>query len=91
VHQPTPAYLLNYILTEVVRNGTAYALSQALPGAQPLADKTWTTNDLRDSWYVGYGDNVLGVAWIGRDDNKQSKFTGSTGALQIWLAMMKSI
>ena len=55
----------------------------------PLAGKTGTTNDLRDSWFAGFGDNLLAVTWIGYDDNHPTRFTGATGALQLWAAMMR--
>ncbi len=57
----------------------------------PLAGKTGTTNDLRDTWFAGFGDRMLGVVWVGRDDNKPTKLTGSTGAMQVWLAIMKQL
>lgn len=85
------AYLTQYLLTEVVNNGTARRLTRELPSLMPLAGKTGTTNELRDSWFAGFGDRLLAVVWVGRDDNKSAKLTGSTGAMQIWLDAMKKI
>ena len=79
------------MLTEVVQNGTAKRLTRELPSLMPLAGKTGTTNGLRDSWFAGFGDRVLSVVWVGRDNNQTAKLTGSTGAMQIWLDMMKKI
>ncbi|MGH8585924.1 MAG: penicillin-binding transpeptidase domain-containing protein [Gammaproteobacteria bacterium] len=56
---PAPAYLLKTLLTEVLVSGTAAQLSRAFRGALPLAGKTGTTDDLRDSWFVGFG----GISW----------------------------
>lgn len=88
---PETAFLTQYLLTEVVKNGTARRLTRELPSLMPLAGKTGTTNGLRDSWFTGFGDRLLATVWLGRDDNKTTKLTGSTGAMQIWLDMMKKI
>ena len=88
---PETVFLTQYLLTEVVNNGTAKRLTRELPSLMPLAGKTGTTNGLRDSWFAGFGDRLLAVVWIGRDDNQSAKLTGSTGAMQIWLQAMKII
>lgn len=84
------AWLARYLLTRVVENGTARSLATALPGSMPLAGKTGTSDDARDSWFAGFGSDSLGVAWIGRDDNKPINLTGATGALRIWTATMRA-
>lgn len=89
--EPETAFLTQYLLTEVVENGTAKRLTRELPSLMPLAGKTGTTNALRDSWFAGFGDRLLAVVWVGRDDNQTAKLTGSTGAMQIWLDVMKKI
>ena len=87
---PAPVFLLNFILSEVTRSGTAKALQQTI-GDIRLAGKTGTTNDLRDSWFAGFGDDLLAVVWLGYDSNSPTRFTGATGALQIWAGLMKSL
>ena len=89
--KPETAFLTQYLLTEVVQNGTARRLLRELPSLIPLAGKTGTTNDLRDSWFAGFGDRILSVVWVGRDNNQTAKLTGSTGAMQIWVDIMKKI
>ncbi len=89
--KPETAFLTQYLLTEVVQNGTARRLTRELPSLIPLAGKTGTTNGLRDSWFAGFGDRILSVVWVGRDNNQTAKLTGSTGAMQIWVDMMKKI
>lgn len=84
-------HITNFLLTEVVRDGTARSLSARLPDLMPLAGKTGTTNDLKDSWFAGFGDNVLAVVWVGRDDNKPAGLTGAGGALQVWTDIMQII
>lgn len=85
------SYLLQYLLTGVINDGTARTARSILAPSLPLAGKTGTTDDLRDSWFAGYGDNVLTVVWVGRDDNQPAGLTGASGALPIWAALMRDI
>ncbi len=89
--KPEYAFLTQYLLASVVQYGTAARLKRELPSLMPLAGKTGTTNDLRDTWFAGFGDRLLGVVWVGRDDNAPTKLTGSTGAMQVWLGIMKRV
>ncbi len=84
-------FITRYLLSEVVNSGTAKSITARLPDLLPLAGKTGTTNELRDSWFAGFGDNVLGVIWVGRDDNQPSRLTGASGALQVWIDIMQSL
>ena len=87
---PAPAYLLKTLLTEVLVSGTAAQLSRAFRGALPLAGKTGTTDNLRDSWFVGFGGDMLATVWVGRDDNRPAGLSGAAGAMQVWSAMMRA-
>ena len=82
--KPAPAYLVTTALRYAVREGTGRALYQVLPPGMDIAGKTGTTDDLRDSWFAGYSGERLAVVWVGRDDNKSSGLTGSSGALRVW-------
>lgn len=84
-------FVTRYLLSEVASLGTAKSIAARLPNLLPLAGKTGTTNELRDSWFAGFGDDVLGVIWLGRDDNQTSKLTGSSGALEIWIDIMAEL
>ncbi|MCH7694931.1 MAG: penicillin-binding protein 1B [Proteobacteria bacterium] len=88
---PAPVFLTNFLLSEVVRSGTGKSLHKAMGEDKSLAGKTGTTNDLRDSWFVGFGDDLLAVIWLGRDDNQPAKYTGAGGAMQLWAEMMKVV
>jgi penicillin-binding protein 1B len=79
------AFMVRSMLMEVARRGTARAVARAFPGHGPLAAKTGTTDDRRDSWFVGFGADHLGVTWVGHDDNRPSGLTGAMGALPLWL------
>lgn len=85
---PQSLYLLEQALFGVFENGTGKSVRQRLEGHLPLVGKTGTTNDLRDSWFAGYGDDLVGVVWLGYDDNRSSGLTGATGALQVWTDLM---
>ena len=88
VLEPAPVFLTNFLMTRVVSHGTGKSLRQWMPDLMPLAGKTGTTNDLRDSWFAGFGDELLAVVWLGRDDNKPIRLTGASGAMRIWADIM---
>jgi penicillin-binding protein 1B len=80
-------WLVQAALVEAMRSGTGRSAT-LLPG-QVLAGKTGTTGDTRDSWFAGFGEDLLGVVWLGRDDNGPTRLTGATGALPIWTEVMR--
>ena len=88
--QPGPAFLITKAMQKVVQDGTAKLIAKELPDFG-IAGKTGTTDDWRDSWFAGFSGNLLTVVWLGRDDNKPHNLSGSTGALPLWLAIMKSL
>jgi len=84
-------YLLTHAMNEITKNGTARYLSSALPKWKNSAGKTGTTNKNVDSWYSGFTGQHVVTAWVGRNDNKPTKFTGSAGALRVWADLMKGL
>jgi len=88
---PAAVYLLNRALQAAVREGTGQALYQQLPQSLNIAGKTGTTDGLRDSWFAGYTGDRLAVVWVGRDDNKSTGLSGSSGALRVWRDMIKTM
>jgi penicillin-binding protein 1B len=88
VVDPADTYVLHYGLEQVARSGTAASAYRRLPAEMVIAGKTGTTNDLRDSWFAGSAGDLLGVVWLGRDDNGSTGLSGGTGALQVWTDMM---
>jgi len=83
--------VLNYALTQVVERGTAKALPGLLGSEVTIAGKTGTTNDKRDSWFVGYTRDRVGVAWVGRDDNQPARVTGSNAAMRVWARLFREL
>jgi len=91
VVNPSAVYLLNTALQNVMYEGTGRSAYQYLPREYKLAGKTGTTDDLRDSWFAGFSGDYLAVVWLGLDDNKPSKLTGATGALNVWSTVMAAV
>ncbi len=83
--------VLNYALTQVVAEGTAKALPSLLGRPLTVAGKTGTTNDRKDSWFVGYTNQRLGVVWVGRDDNQPARVTGASAALRLWAKAFREL
>ncbi|MGC3962962.1 MAG: penicillin-binding protein 1A [Rhodocyclaceae bacterium] len=85
---PRNAFLMDSMLKDVVRRGTA-AKANAL-GRSDLAGKTGTTNDYLDAWFCGYQPTLVGIAWIGFDQPRRlgSGETGSGLALPVWINYM---
>ena len=89
VIDPRNAYLMDSMMHDVVRRGTA-TRALALKRSD-LAGKTGTTNDFVDAWFCGYQPTLVGVAWIGFDQPKKlgNGETGGSAALPIWLGYME--
>lgn len=82
---------LQYALQAVLREGTGRSVYNSFPASLPLAGKTGTTNDQRDSWFAGFSGEHLAVVWVGKDDNAKTPFSGATGALQVWADLMRQL
>lgn len=82
---------LQYALQAVLREGTGRSVYNSFPASLPLAGKTGTTNDQRDSWFAGFSGEHLAVVWVGKDDNSKMPLSGATGALQVWADLMRQL
>ncbi len=79
---PAVIFLVNEALGKVITIGTARAsFLYGMPWG--THGKTGTTNDLRDSWFVGFTPNILVVTWLGNDDFQPIGLSGSQGATQV--------
>jgi penicillin-binding protein 1B len=87
---PQTAYLLTSILQGVVDRGTGRGVrSWGVRGE--VAGKTGTTNDRRDSWFVGYSPNRASAVWVGYDDNSPTRLSGARGAVPVWARFAKAV
>ncbi len=88
VMRPEVAYVVTNMMQSVVTEGTA---TKAAVLKIPIAGKTGTSNEARDTWFVGFTpDYIIGV-WIGYDDNRPmgGKETGGTAAVPVFVDIMK--
>lgn len=85
---PIHAYQIVTMLSEVTTRGTARSLRTL---SWPLAGKTGTTNDTRDSWFVGFSANLIVGVYAGFDIpfSLGSQETGSSIALPIFRLFME--
>ena len=86
-----PARLVTYAMQQVTQSGTAHAVAEQGLGQLHAAGKTGTSDSQRDSWFAGFTGSHLAVVWVGRDDNKQTGLYGATGALQVWMALLRKL
>jgi penicillin-binding protein 1B len=85
---PQVAYVTTAVLEGVVRRGTAAGVRRYRISG-PLAGKTGTTNEARDSWFAGYRPDRVTVVWVGHDNPASTRFSGSRAAIPIWGRYMK--
>lgn len=67
----------------VIQRGTAARLKSL---GRPLAGKTGTTNESKDTWFVGFSPDLAVGVFVGFDDPKSlgKRETGSSVAAPIW-------
>ena len=85
------AFVMNSLLQEVTRSGTA-ARASVLLKRQDLAGKTGTTNDSMDAWFAGYHPSLVAITWIGYDTPRKlgERETGGVLSLPVWIEYMQS-
>ena len=83
------AFVMNTLLQEVTRSGTAASAKRAL-GRGDIFGKTGTTNDAMDAWFAGFQPSLVAVVWIGYDTPKKlgDRETGGGLALPVWIEYM---
>ena len=84
----TTAYLITDMLRTAVTSGTG---TRANLGDRPVAGKTGTTDNETNTWFCGYTPDLVGVVWMGYDDQRKSLPRGSAGGVypaQIWRQVM---
>lgn len=84
------AFLMNSLLQEVTRSGTAAKAKVALNRGD-IFGKTGTTNDSMDAWFAGYHPSLVAVTWIGYDTPRKlgDRETGGGLSLPVWISYME--
>ena len=82
VLDPAVVYLINTVLQEVLTSGTAKN-SRLYGMPERACGKTGTSDDLRDSWFVGFTPDLIVTTWLGSDEYRPIGHTGSSGAMPI--------
>jgi penicillin-binding protein 1A len=87
---PQNAYLMTDMLKEVVRAGSGARARRELE-RNDMAGKTGTTNEGRDTWFVGFNADVVGAAWVGFDQDRPlgGKEQGGFTAIPMWIDYMR--
>ncbi|OAG28243.1 penicillin-binding protein 1A [Thermodesulfatator autotrophicus] len=83
------AYIMEFLLHEVVRAGTGRCAKQL---GVWVAGKTGTTDNYHDAWFIGFTPEVTCGVWIGYDRIKPlgRLETGGRAACPLWVEVMKS-
>ena len=89
--EPRNAFLMNSLLQEVTRSGTA-PRAQATLKRPDIYGKTGTTNDSMDAWFAGYHQTLAAITWIGYDTPRKlgDRETGGGLSLPIWISYMET-
>ena len=82
--RPEPLHLLKFAMKQTFISGTARGYPRKKIESWQAGGKTGTSDDQRDSWFVGFAGDILVLVWLGFDDNRPTPLTGRSGALEVW-------
>lgn len=84
---PRVAYQMTSILEGVIQRGTAVRIRSL---GRPLAGKTGTTNESKDTWFMGFSPDLVVGVFIGFDDPRSmgKRETGSSVAVPVFKDFM---
>jgi len=87
------AYVLNDMLQDVIRYGTAHSAVKQTGFDVPAGGKTGTTNDYTDVWFVGYTRELVAGFWMGFDIQQriQNGAQGGRLAAPAWANFMREV
>jgi penicillin-binding protein 1A len=86
---PEEAYMTTSLLRGVIEYGTGAAARRL---GRELAGKTGTTNESKDTWFIGYSTDIVTAVWVGYDDARPlgKQESGAKTALPAWIAFMEA-
>lgn len=78
---------MNMLFRAVVRDGTG---TKAAFGNLDIGGKTGTSQDYRDTWFIGFTPYYITGVWMGNDDNSPTrKVTGGSLPALVWKDVME--
>jgi penicillin-binding protein 1A len=83
------AFIMAWMMRNVVLHGTGW---RAKVLKVPVAGKTGTSNNGRDTWFIGFTPEIVAAVWVGKDDFTpigSRASAGPTVALPIFVEFMK--
>ncbi|HOO81898.1 MAG TPA: penicillin-binding protein 1A [Alphaproteobacteria bacterium] len=82
------AYQIVSIMEGVVQRGTGVRLKEL---ERPLAGKTGTTNESKDTWFMGFSPDLVTGVFVGFDEPRSlgKRETGSSVALPVFKSFME--
>lgn len=88
IADPRTTYQMVSILQGVVQRGTAARLNTL---GRPLAGKTGTTNESRDTWFIGFSPDLVVGVFVGFDNPRSmgKHETGASTSVPVFEAFMK--
>jgi len=86
---PQNAFLIQDAMRDVIWRGTG--VRARVLGRSDLSGKTGTSNDRRDAWFAGFNSKIVGIVWVGYDDDLPlgPREEGSRTALPVWIEFMR--
>jgi len=88
---PQLSYVITHMLSDNVARTPAFGSRSMLylGPERPVAAKTGTTTDFRDSWTMGFTPQICTGVWVGNSNNEEMEHVqGSVGAAPIWHDVM---
>ncbi len=88
IADPRTSYQMVSILEGVVQRGTGAKIREL---GRPLAGKTGTTNESKDTWFIGFSPDLAVGVFVGFDEPRSmgKRETGSSVAVPIFKDFMK--
>jgi 1A family penicillin-binding protein len=88
---PATAFVTTQLLKDVLIYGTAKSI-HGFSQERPMAGKTGTTDDYRDTWFIGYTPQLISGVWVGYDKPQPGGkgFTGGAVCAPIWARFMRT-
>lgn len=85
---PPVTYVVDQLFTAPLTSpvGTAHNLTGVF--SRPADAKTGTSSKKRDAWLVGFTPQLVGVVWVGNDQDTPMGLTGDRGAGPVWASFM---